>query len=256
VGDETPTEIAHDLIDCSFVPKVRSDVAAVELDGETVVARLVGDPAELRTHWLNATGSVVWQCFDGTGTLDEIVADLADGFAADRDVVRDDVLALARRAGQLGLLAGVREERPAPVDRGGVPVGLPVPPFEARDEHDAVFSSTGLLGRRALLVHWNARCGYCVQLLGELAPLTPRLAGRDVDVVLLAMGGVVETRAQLDNAGLECRLLFIDGQAEVFDGFGTPVAYLLDERGTVMAPIALGSIQVRALAQHAADTAR
>jgi hypothetical protein len=255
VGDGTSTEITPELIDGSFVPKVREDVANVEVDGETVVARLAEGSPQLRTHWLNAIGSIVWQCFDGSGTLDEIVADLADGFAADIEVVREDVTALARRAGQLGLLAGVREEVPQPVDPGGVPAGLPLP-FDARDEQGAPFSSTALHGRGALLVHWSSSCGYCTQLLGELTVLAPVLARRGIDLVLLERGDVEETRALLDGAGLECRLLFLDEAAELFDGLGTPVAYLVDDEGTVVAPLALGAIQVSALAHRAGDTGR
>ena len=58
-------------------------------------------------HVLNPTAAIVWQCLDGTGSVGEIVGDIADVFERDHDEVRDAVLEVVRRFGRQGLLEGV-----------------------------------------------------------------------------------------------------------------------------------------------------
>jgi len=93
-------------IDRSFVPKQAAAAYTVELDGEAVVL----DEARNRLHHLNPTATLVWACFDGTGTIDEIAADLASEFGSAHDDVAVDVLQLAHDLGAEGLLEGVEHE--------------------------------------------------------------------------------------------------------------------------------------------------
>src|SRR5439155_18371566 len=95
--------IAPDQIDESFVPRPRSTVATAELDGEAVIY----SEETQSMHLLNPTATVVWACFDGSGPLGELITDLADAFGVDEDLIRGDVLDLARVVGGKGLLEGV-----------------------------------------------------------------------------------------------------------------------------------------------------
>lgn len=124
------TEIPGDAIDGGFTPRGRASVAAVEIDGESVLY----DEDSGAVHVLNATGSMIWACFDGSGTIDEIVADIVDAFGADAAAVRNDVVELARQLGGLGLLEGVAREEAAAHDRDhAAPEPLPGPgPGEPR----------------------------------------------------------------------------------------------------------------------------
>ncbi len=90
-------------IDGSFVPR-RSAVASVGLDGETVLA---GGRGHASYYRLDPVASLVWSCFDGSGTADDIARDLAAELRAPADVVRDDVVALTRTLGELCFLDGV-----------------------------------------------------------------------------------------------------------------------------------------------------
>ncbi len=92
-----------DRIDGSFVPR-RSAAASVEVDGETVLAGGRGNATYYR---LDPVASLVWSCFDGSGTAADIARDLAAVLQAPADVVRDDVVALTRTLGQLCFLDGV-----------------------------------------------------------------------------------------------------------------------------------------------------
>ncbi|MGH9101613.1 MAG: PqqD family protein [Acidimicrobiales bacterium] len=93
----------HGVADDAFVPRVRPEAPSVELDGQVVVYDPVRD--ELLT--LNDTASVVWSCCDGSGTVGEIVADLAEAYAAEVPEIRKDVVALLQEWGGRGLLEGV-----------------------------------------------------------------------------------------------------------------------------------------------------
>jgi hypothetical protein len=98
-------------LDLSSVPR-RSAAAWTEvLDGEAVIL----DQAGNRLHHLNPTATVAWTCFDGTGTLADLAADLAHEFATDPSTTAADVVALARELGAAGLLEGV-EPDPDPDD--------------------------------------------------------------------------------------------------------------------------------------------
>ena len=250
-------------IDAGFAPRQRPDVASVELDGEMVLAA-TEDNGYLVTHWLNATGAIVWQCFDGSTSLDELISDLGAAFGADRDVVAGDVLRLTRALGVAGLLDGVEAElRFRRSGDGYVPEGLPegseVPSFALPDldnrsvDLDGLLKRNGAPGRRLLLVNWSPTCGFCVTIAPALAALQPDLRAHDTELVLLAHGTADTNRALLADTGLDCTLLLQGGDpVDIFRGLGTPCAYLVDERGAIASPLAMGANQVPALATIAA----
>jgi len=97
-----------DDIDDTFVPRTRAGICGVVIDGETVLL----DEHTSAMHTLNQTATVVWGCFDGRGSIGDIVADLADVYPVDGETVRRDVLELARVLGRQGLLDGVAPEPP------------------------------------------------------------------------------------------------------------------------------------------------
>jgi peroxiredoxin/uncharacterized membrane protein YphA (DoxX/SURF4 family) len=108
---------AADLLDpqaleAAFVPVGRSDVSIAERDGETVLV----DRGSGAVHVLNPTAAIVWRCLDGTGSVEEIVGDIADVFERDKGEVQEAVLEVVRRFGRQGLLegVGVPQEEKAP----------------------------------------------------------------------------------------------------------------------------------------------
>lgn len=98
--------IRPESLDGSFEPQMKAGVACVELDGEAV---LMND-SDSSLHHLDPVATVVLTLFDGSATIDELAAELSEGFGADRDRVHADVLAFARRMGRLGLLEGVEAD--------------------------------------------------------------------------------------------------------------------------------------------------
>ncbi len=97
-------------VDLSLMAARRPTVTGVELDGETVLY----DEATGRVHHLNHQAALVWMFLDGETRLAELTADLATAFQVDPAIMGEDVLTLARRFVDEGLLAGLGPE-PDPV---------------------------------------------------------------------------------------------------------------------------------------------
>lgn len=254
--------LSADAIDASFVPTARRDLSFVELEGETVMNVPMGeDEVTIRdygfdTHWLDRTATIVWNCFDGSGSIDELADDLSEAFGADREVVLADVLELARTLGRAGLLEGVAPHRPDPpvsAPTTGVPIGTHVS-FDGLSDVDGNEFGTGVRTGPVLVVNWNPGCGYCVQLGPQLAALVPELERSGVDLFLVATSTIEENRPVLELSGLDEKLLLI-GKFELFDGLGTPTAYLVSEANETASDLVVGAGQVARLAEQAAGNA-
>jgi hypothetical protein len=107
--------LSIDAIDAAFTATARSDVVAVDVDGEIILY----DDSRGVLHRLNPTASALWQCLDGSGTLGEIAADMADVFQVSEDRVLADVLIAAREFARQGLLVGLGEPPELDEDRSG-----------------------------------------------------------------------------------------------------------------------------------------
>lgn len=85
-------------------PKVRADLAVVEIDGEAVIY----DEPSRDIHYLNPTAAIVFGLCDGTGTVKEMAADIADAFRVPSDRVERQVRSLLREFKKSKLLDGYR----------------------------------------------------------------------------------------------------------------------------------------------------
>ncbi|HXF56627.1 MAG TPA: PqqD family protein [Actinomycetota bacterium] len=104
----SPT-VPPERIGPGFVPRPRSTVRSVELDGELVLF----EPTTGGLHALDPIGALVWTGFDGRATVGQVAAELSEAFGADPEAVLADVLELVRGLGRAGLLRGVGG-RPGP----------------------------------------------------------------------------------------------------------------------------------------------
>lgn len=97
--------IQPDEITADFVPERRESVASIEIETES----LVFDEDRGSWHYLNPMARVIWDCCDGTGTVEEIARDISEVFEANLDTVRESVLETLRQFGDQGLLEGVEQ---------------------------------------------------------------------------------------------------------------------------------------------------
>jgi hypothetical protein len=94
-------EIKPEAIDKDYAPKRAPAVHTVEIDGEAVLLN------KERLHLLNATGALLWACFDGVGTITAIAADVSEVLGVPYETVLEDTLAVVRSLGDEGLLESV-----------------------------------------------------------------------------------------------------------------------------------------------------
>jgi peroxiredoxin len=146
------------------------------------------------------------------------------------------------------------DEGPGRAELAGLPLATPFPPFQLPSLHDGEVALEHLRGERVLLVHWSPDCGYCRQIAPDLAGLQERLRKRKTQLVLVSYGSPEANRTLVEEHGLTCRVLLQPDGATVegFAHMGTPVAYLLDEKGRIAKPVAVGARDVPELAAHAA----
>lgn len=90
-------------------PKVREDLAVVELDGEAVIY----DDRNGELHHLNPTATVVFSLLDGTATVKELAGDISEAFGVPADQVETQVRALIREFRKAELLDGLPLAKPS-----------------------------------------------------------------------------------------------------------------------------------------------
>jgi PqqD family protein of HPr-rel-A system len=79
---------------------MRSDVSLVELDQEAVVY----DPLTGLVHYLNPMAALVLQLCDGTATVKETTADLADANEVAPEAIDADIRRLVKQFREAGLV--------------------------------------------------------------------------------------------------------------------------------------------------------
>src|SRR5262249_17983406 len=142
----------------------------------------------------------------------------------------------------------------APAQPAGLPEGTVIPSFRLPDLMGRMVALEDFRGQRVLLVHWSPKCGFCDLIAPDLAGRQTDLRKRNVELLLVSYGDVESNSTLAEEHGLECPILLQQESqtVEVFQRLGTPVAYLLDERGQVAQPIAVGAERVPALARDVA----
>jgi hypothetical protein len=97
IGSDPPSRVNG-----SLVPYVPESIAWAEVDGETVLY----DEVQKKVHVLSPTATLVWSGIDGRTSLQQIARDLSQSFGEALQVVRSDVLELARDLMERGLIIG------------------------------------------------------------------------------------------------------------------------------------------------------
>lgn len=107
--DTTGAEVA---VDASFVPVTKASVTSAELDGE----RVLYDVDSGRLQRLDPVGTIIWPFLDGSASIAELAADVAEAFAADVHEVRAGIVSLVTALLDEGLLVSPHDGGPAAQD--------------------------------------------------------------------------------------------------------------------------------------------
>jgi peroxiredoxin len=152
---------------------------------------------------------------------------------------------LANRAPVAGPM---QEQEPA-----GLPQGSPAPEFRLQDLSGKPHSLAGYRGKRVLLMFFSPKCGFCTQMLDELAALPANGSTQTPMPIVVTSGTADENRAMFPPGKFKFPVL-LQKQGEVsaaYQAYGTPIGYLIDEQGNLASPMTAGAEGLIALARSA-----
>ena len=192
--------------------------------------------------------------FSGAGTPCAYLIDEEGRVAEPLAIGYEQVAALARQAvGPKGVAAAVAKKplTESKIVRDGLKAGTPAPAFrlaDVRSGRDVALED--YRGRRVMVVFSDPHCGPCDALAPELARLHERRGEGDAAIVLVGRGDADENRQKAERHGFGFPFV-VQKKWELSRAYGifsTPVAFLVDERGTIAADVAVGVDAILALA--------
>jgi peroxiredoxin len=142
------------------------------------------------------------------------------------------------------------------IQRDGLKAGTPAPDFRLpRLDGKGDLSLSELRGKRVLLVFSSPGCGPCDTLAPELEKFHRRHP--ELEVLMISKGEPKENRAKVKEHSLTFPVV-LQQQWETsrrYAMFATPIAYLIDESGTVTHDVAVGVEPILTLVAQAMDEA-
>lgn len=133
----------------------------------------------------------------------------------------------------------------------GLPAGSVVHDFELPDLAGERMTLSQWRGRRVLLIFFDPCCGFCRAMLPDLAGLSSDPSGARPVLLLLTTGDRAENQRLIGEHDVRCPVLLQDDRevASLYRVDGTPMGYLVDERGRTGGPLAVGAEALLALAR-------
>lgn len=138
------------------------------------------------------------------------------------------------------------------INRDGLKPGTLAPDFALPAVDGGEITLRAYEGRRVLLVFSDPDCAPCMAMAPRLQDLSRTIAG--VQIVMVSRGDRDANRRKIEEHGLTFPVV-LQKQWEVSRAYGkfvTPMAYLIDERGVITAPVAVGADAILALLSDAA----
>lgn len=146
-------------------------------------------------------------------------------------------------------LRGMRNLSESRLVRDGLKAGTVAPTFSLPDLDGNPVALEDYRGKRVLLTFTSPDCGPCDALAPHLARLHDGHAGNGLAVILVGRGDVEENRQKAAEHGYEFPVVLQEGWklSREYGIFATPVAFLIDEQGTISQNVAQGVEQIVAL---------
>jgi peroxiredoxin len=262
---------------CGFCTKMAADLAALPADGAggrpVPIVVTSGDADEnrrlvdefgIRCLVLLQDKMEVATRYHAQGTPMGYRIDAEGRIASELAVGAEPLLKLAsaeappRPAPGANGIGKVEKGKPHPslarsrLNRTGLKAGTVAPEFKLPLIAGGELALGDLRGRRVLLVFSDPKCGPC----DELAPRLQELhrTRPDLQVVVVSRRDATATRAKAEALGLTFPIV-MQRQWEVslqYGMFATPIGYLIDQRGTIVKDVAVGTEPIVALAEEPA----
>ena len=133
-----------------------------------------------------------------------------------------------------------RELARSRINRGGLTVGTLAPSFRLPRLDGSKLSLEDFRGQRILLVFSDPHCGPCNALAPELEKFHREIPG--IHLVMIGRGEPDENRAKVKEHRLTFPLVLQRSWeiSRLYAMFATPMAYMIDEKGSIMNDVAVG----------------
>jgi peroxiredoxin len=262
--------LVHWSPDCGFCEHIAGDLAELHDDvrrrgAEIILVSWGGAEANrgfAEQHGLGypilvQDGAEPLEEFRGLGTPVGYLVDARGRLASPLAHGGQEVLQLARDlAAGRRRLPGQRPLTDSRIERHGLRAGTPAPAFELPDLNGNPLALAAFRGQRVLLVFSDPNCGPCTALAPELTRFHRGHHDHDLAVLMVSRGDVETNRGKAQQLGLNFPIVIQPGWriSKDYGIFATPVAFLVDEQGTLASDVAQGHEQILALAEQALAT--
>ena len=257
---------------CGFCTRMAPELAALPVDGgnsrplpvvvttgDAEANRKLVEEHGIRCPVLLQKQYELFSAYQVSGTPSGYLIDAAGKIASELPVGAPSLLALAGepsatgngRSGH-GALGGKRSVEESKINRSGLKPGTAAPRFRVPRLGGGELSLEEYRGSRVLLVFSDAKCGPCADLDAKLAARVREM--REVQVLMVSRGEEAVLRAKVAQHGLTFPV-GMQRQREVsrlYEMFHTPMAYLIDDQGTIAAEVAVGVDPILSLLSGAA----
>jgi len=225
-------------------------------DGDAEANRKLLEEHGLEVPLLLLKESEQLKAFEGLGTPVAYLLDEEGKVARPLAVGANEVPVLAREivAGEgegKRRLPGERPLSESKIERAGLKPGTPAPAFELPDIYGRRVALADFRGRRVLLVFTDPHCAPCDQLAPELVRLQREHHDNGLAIVMVGRGDAEENRRKAEQYGFEFPVVLQDGWklSKQYGIFAMPVAFLIDEEGTIARHVSTGADEILALSR-------
>jgi peroxiredoxin len=135
------------------------------------------------------------------------------------------------------------------IERDGLKAGVPAPDFTLPSLDGREISLKEYRGRKLLLVFSDPQCGPCNAVAPDLERVYRR--GNGLAVLMISRGDVEANRQKAAEHGVSFTVVLQRPWeiSRAYGMFATPIAYLIDEQGTIARDVAVGARPILELAQ-------
>jgi peroxiredoxin len=148
------------------------------------------------------------------------------------------------RGNHLGTEVAVSQSR---IERNGLKAGTRAPLFTLPNLEGGTVSLDDYRGTDVLLVFSDPKCGPCQALAPSLVQLTAK--NPQLQVLMVSRGDLQENRAKAQANAFPFPVVLQDGWnlSKEYGMFATPIAFLINKRGVIAKPVAVGAEQILGL---------
>ena len=237
-GSRSSPSAAADLDNPPKAEELGLQIVVLQSDRE--VAKSYGADATPSAVLVTADGTIGSPLAQGADQIVTLVAQVGGGQVLVPPAATAGAAVPCPNCGQVH---GANGAKPLPA----LAIGEPAPGLALPDLNGRVIELKSFLGKPVLVLFWNPACGYCQHLLDEMKTWESSRPEDSPELIVVSTGSPEANRALGFQAPVVLDAAF--GVGGTYGAQGTPSAVLVDAKGMVAAPLAVGADAILGLIQ-------